>query len=91
MAATIITIEGIAVARGSRKAPRRLVRGRRLKALQKAIHSLNVLQSQDDAENRRSAVKGYTPYLVLDLPGSDTADALETLTGRLADALGAKA
>lgn len=91
MASTLVSIEGVPVAKGRRGKPRLLVRGRRRKAAVKALHHLQVLENQDFAENTRAAKNFYTPYLILGTPGSKVDKAFDTLTTALNDALKAKA
>ncbi|MBV9075164.1 MAG: hypothetical protein JOZ10_16180 [Acidobacteria bacterium] len=81
--ARLVTIEGVPVPRGVRKKPGRLVRGRRLKTLVKAIEHMQTLANQDSAEATRAFVRGYTPYLILGNNNSATMRAFNTVLNTL--------
>lgn len=89
--ARLVTAEGVPVPRTARKKPAMLVRGRRLKALNAAIHQLETLQNQDFAENARSAIRNYTPFLILGASNGKVMLAFNNLLKALKDAKAAKA
>lgn len=91
MASMMISIEGIPVPRHARSTPKLLVRGRRRRALRKAINALKVLANQDDAENRRSSAHNYTPYLILGSGNSAQSRAHGVLLEKMTQSMSAKA
>lgn len=90
MATILVSAEGASVRRRGSGKPRLVVRGRRRKAVVDCKRKLIVLANQDWAENRRSAINDYNPYLVLGAPNSKVMKALETLQEALQRALDEK-
>ena len=86
-----VSIEGVPIPTGNRKKPRRLVRGRRLKAVVSALQGLRTMMAQDTAESTRATAKGYTPFLILGAANSPARKAYTTLFAALTAAQAATA
>lgn len=85
-----VSVEGVSSRRRAGK-PRLLLRGQRRKAATKALQQLKHLENQEFAENRRSAVNNYNPFLILGAGNSRYSSALALLKDRLTEALKATA
>lgn len=86
-----VSIEGVAIARSTRKTPKLLVRGRRRKTLQNALRAIKAMMNQDWTENHRSSVNNYTPYLICGTGNTKIAKAFADVVARMEESIAAKA
>lgn len=90
MGTLFLSVQGTNTRRRSGK-PVFLLRKRRRATAIKLLAQLNVLENQEFAENSRSAINNYDPFLILGASNSRFSNAVALLKSRLQEALNAKA
>lgn len=90
MSIMVVVGRGGKAAGFARRKPIRALRGRRRKAVQKLLHYLIVVSTQDTAESLRAEDLGYTPYLFRASNDSAISQAQTQLISRCRNVLAAK-
>lgn len=90
MPSILVSVEGVSSRRTTGK-PRLLLRRQRRKIAKNLLRQLKNMENQEFAENRRSAINNYEPFMVFGAANSRYNTALALLKDRLIAALAATA